>query len=60
MDILGNGLVTLANGAWTAIGSVASPLTLAGIAMALGLFWLSLIEVDELNRQGDKPEVRQH
>lgn len=60
MEILGNGLVTLANGAWVAVTSIASPITLAIIGMAVGLLWLALIETDELDRQGTKPEVGRH
>lgn len=60
MDILGNGLVTLANGALTALTSIADPVILVGIAMALSLLWLALVEVDELDRQGTKPEVGRH
>lgn len=60
MEILGNGLVTLANGALGALLSLASPLVIAGVALAAGLIWLALIEVDELNRKGTKPEVGRH
>lgn len=60
MEILGNGLITLANGALSALLSLASPLTIAGVLMGVSLLWLALMEVEELDRQGSKPEVGRH
>jgi hypothetical protein len=60
LDLLGHVLVTFANGAWGALGALANPLTLAGIAGACGLGWLALCEIEELDRQGAKPEVGRH
>ena len=60
METLGNGIITLANGAWLAVDMVVSPITLALAALGAGLLWLALIECDELDRQGTKPEVGLH
>lgn len=60
MDTLGNGLISLANGAWLAVDMIVSPVTLAIAALVTGLTWLALIECDELDRQGTKPEVGLH
>jgi hypothetical protein len=60
METLGNGLFTLANGTWEALTALASPMVLTGLVLAVSLVWLSLIEVEELDRQGTKPEVRRH
>lgn len=60
MDELASGIITLLNGIWMALTSLASPLVLAGVAMAAGLLWLALIEVDDLDRQGSKPVVERH
>ena len=60
MDILATGLVVIVNGLLTMLGAIASPLTIAGVAGVAALVWLALIEVDELNRQGVKPQVGRH
>lgn len=60
METLGNGLITLANGAWVLLDVVFSPVTFVVALLAAGLVWLALIEVDELDRQGTKPEIGIH
>lgn len=60
METIGNGLITLANGAWLAADTLVSPLTAVLLALGAGLSWLALIECDELDRQGTKPEVGLH
>ncbi len=60
MDILASGLVVIVNGLLTMLGAIASPLTIAGVAGVAALVWLALIETDELNRQGVKPQVGRH
>jgi hypothetical protein len=57
---LGAGAVTLFNGVWALITTLASPITLAVVVSAAGFFWLAGIEVEELNRQGTKPDVQLH
>lgn len=60
MDVVSTGLVILANGLMEMAGAVASPMTIAGAAGAAALVWLANIEVDELNRQGIKPQPGRH
>ena len=60
MDALGTGLILIANGLLQMLGRVADPITLIGLVLAVSLFWLAGIEIEELNRQGTKPEVGRH
>jgi hypothetical protein len=60
MDTLGNGIITLANGGLELLDKVMSPVTLILVLLALGFAWFTLLEFDEVDRQGTKPEVRQH
>lgn len=60
MDILGTGLVLIANGALTMIGQLASFTTIVAVIAGVGLWWLALMEIEELDRQGVKPNVIQH
>jgi hypothetical protein len=55
-----NGLVTIVNGFTDITGRVASPLTLVAVLMVLSYTWLCLIELDEVDRQGTKPEIGRH
>jgi len=57
MDILSNGLITLYNGVNDLLNFALHPMSIAVVLIAVGLWWLSLIELDELNRQGTKPEI---
>lgn len=54
------GLILIANGLLKMAGSLADPLTLIGVVAAVSLWWLAGIEVEELNRQGTKPQVGRH
>jgi hypothetical protein len=60
MELLGDGLVTMLNGLGRLFSMVLSPLTVIVALLAISLIWLSLIEIDELNRQGSKPDVQRH
>lgn len=60
MELLGDGIVTLLNGFGGLVSMVASPLTIIIVLLGISLTWLSLIEIDELNRQGSKPDVQRH
>jgi hypothetical protein len=60
MDILGAGLTTLINGTLELLLRVASPVTVIVVLLSVSLGWLCLIELDELDRQGSKPEIGQH
>lgn len=57
MDALANGLVTIVNGLWAIVDGLLSPVALMSIVIAASLAWIALIELDELNRQGTKPEI---
>jgi hypothetical protein len=57
---LGAGLVTIINGAFSAVDLVLSPIPLALAVCAGGMWWLAGIEVEELTRQGTKPEIQLH
>lgn len=50
----------MVNGLLTIVGALASPLTIALAISAVSLAWLALIEIDELDRQGTKPEIGMH
>lgn len=60
MDVLGSGLITMFNGFVALLGTLASPMALAVVVVVASLVWLALIEIEELNRQGTKPDVGRH
>lgn len=60
MEALGTGLVLIANGALTIGAQFADFKTLVGAAAVASLWWLATIEIEELNRQGVKPDVARH
>jgi hypothetical protein len=60
MDKIGSSFITLANGFVELLLGVAHPLVLIVVALGLSLTWLALIERDELDRLGTKPEIGQH
>lgn len=60
MDILGSGLVTLANGVLASLGAVASPLTIAAAAAAASLWQMARVEIEDADRRGTKPLVERH
>ena len=60
MNTLANGLLTIINGLFNIIHLAISPFTIAAVFLGISLFWLMLLEVDELDRQGTKPEVGRH
>lgn len=57
MNVFSNGAVTLFNGFLELVGAATSPMTLVGALLGVSLLWLALIEIDELDRQGTKPEI---
>lgn len=57
---LSSGLITLANGVVELILALVNPIVFVLIALGLSLAWIGLIERDELDRRGTKPEVEQH
>jgi hypothetical protein len=60
METLANGLLTLINGLFNILDFALSPFTIAAIFLGFSLLWLMLLEIDELDRQGTKPEVGRH
>lgn len=50
----------MANGLLDLAVSVVHPLVLVIAALGLSLTWLALIERDELDRLGSKPEIGRH
>lgn len=60
METLSNGLVTIANGAIRLVDLSAHPVIFVVALMAAGFAWLCMIELDELDRQGTKPQVGRH
>jgi hypothetical protein len=60
MDALGTGLILTANGLLDLLGRVADPMTLIGATLLASAFWLATIEIEELDRQGAKPQVGRH
>lgn len=57
MDTLANGLITVVNGLQTLLDGLLTPIAAMGVAIGAALVWIALIELDELNRQGTKPEI---
>jgi hypothetical protein len=57
MQELSNGFITLYNGAVALVSGLVSPVVLLAALVGASFLWLGLIELDELNRQGTKPEV---
>jgi hypothetical protein len=60
MDTLSSGLITMANGLVDLALTVVHPLVFVAAALILSMTWLALIERDELDRLGTKPEVGRH
>lgn len=60
MTIFSNSLITLLNGAFDFITRLFSPVSIIIILLIASLVWMALLEMDEMNRQGTKPEVGRH
>ena len=60
MEKLGDGLVTLLNGLLGMVDALFSPLSFVILLLAVSIVWLCLVEIDEMDRQGSKPEVPRH
>jgi hypothetical protein len=60
LERIGYGLVTFFNGVTGLVGALASPLTIGIVVGSLCLGWLALCEIEEMDRQGAKPEVGRH
>lgn len=57
MESLANGLYTVINGVYSLVDAVLSPAAMLVALVAASLTWLALIELDEIDRQGRKPEI---
>jgi hypothetical protein len=57
MDVLANGLFTVLNGVYTMLDAALGPAFIMSALVGLSFLWIALIELDELNRQGRKPEI---
>lgn len=57
MNALTNGLVTVFNGLQTLFDGLLTPVAAMSIFIGAAFVWIALIELDELNRQGTKPEI---
>lgn len=60
MDEFSNGVMSILNGFFQAVSSLASPVGLCVGVSAVCLLWLALIELHELDKMGTKPVVKQH
>lgn len=60
MTLLHNTLVAIANGWYTLVDVTSLPVLLAVGALATALAWLSIVEVEDMNQMGHKPDVVQH
>lgn len=59
MQLLSNGAISVFNGLITMLGAVLEPVTFIVLILGGSLAWLGLIELDEIDRQGRKPEIGQ-
>lgn len=60
MEALSAGLVTVANGLIAVLGQVTSPFAVAVGLLAAAFSWLAVVELEDLDRQGTKPETPRH
>jgi hypothetical protein len=57
---LGNSIVSLVNGLYSILNIIISPNVILAFVLFVSLFWVFLIEIDELDRQGTRPEIGRH
>jgi hypothetical protein len=57
MQFLSNGAISVINGLYSMLGLALEPVTVIVVLLGFSLAWLGLIELDELDRQGRKPEI---
>jgi hypothetical protein len=60
MNIFSYGVITMLNGMYQVIAKFFSPLSLIILVLAISICWFFLIELDEYNRSGSKPNVGRH
>jgi len=56
-ETLAAGLITVLNGGWALVDTIVHPLTFVLLILGGSFAWLALLETDELDRQGTKPEI---
>jgi hypothetical protein len=57
---LGNSIITLLNGFIILLNSLFTPIFILSFILFISFLWLSLIELNELDRQSTKPEIGRH
>jgi hypothetical protein len=60
MEHLGNGLILIANGAWTIVTAIVHPTVLGVLVLIGACAWLAQLEIDEVDRSASKPLVDRH
>lgn len=60
MNALIAGTKIILNGVVAVAQLIFSPVTLLVVLGVAGLAWMAFIEIEELNRQSYKPEIRYH
>jgi hypothetical protein len=60
MTAVGTGLVLIVNGALEIARQFTSLTTIVVLVAGASLWWLATMEIEELNRQGVKPDVARH
>ncbi len=60
MNDFAAGLITLCNGAYAAVATMLSPVSLFVLVSAGSLAWIARLEIAELDRRAAKPEVGRH
>jgi len=60
LDHISQVLVALANGVFAGVTTLVSLRTLLVLGTLACLLWLAAVEVEEMDRQFDKPDIRLH
>ena len=60
MNTFVDSFISLLNGLFVMTNAAKNPLFIVGVLLIISFSWLALLEIDELNRQGSKPEVGRH
>jgi Na+/H+ antiporter NhaD/arsenite permease-like protein len=60
MNALLSGLITMLNGFIDMCRHLATPVTLGVVVLAAVMYWFVRLELEELSRQGTKPNVGRH
>jgi len=60
MEAITAGLVVILNGVFTLLGTLFTPVVGIAVLTLLGLGWLAIIEIEELNKRSSKPTTPLH